>query len=132
MKLRYLVLAAVLGLSACASRGPAPKEISDGRCLAIADALKTLRVGDPLPRVKEVMGNPERTYRVTTTFGGKYDVLDYDTGLSSCARFMLDAPKRLTIMFDEQGRLISYGRTRFIPLQGASSVRLQGGAASGY
>ena len=126
-----LAVALVANLGACASRKPSA-DISDTRCTVMADALKTLRKGDPLPRVKEVLGQPQRTYRVTSTFGGRYDVMEYDTGLSPCARFLLDSPRSLRVMFDTNGQLASFGRTSFLPLQGATSVRVQGGAVSGF
>ena len=122
----YLVLAA-LPLAACAGK-KLPPAISEGQCLSYADGLKTLRKGDPLPRVKEVMGTPSRSYRTTTTFGGRYDVLEYDTGDTPCTRYVLDSPHKLVLMFDAQGQLLKHGNGSFIPLRGATSNRVKTGA----
>jgi hypothetical protein len=116
----------VLPLAACAGQ-KAPPPIGEGQCFGYADGLKTLRKGDPLPRVKEVMGPPSRQYRTTTTFGGRYDVLEYDTGDTPCSRFVLDAPRKLVLLFNEQGQLISHGNGQILPLRGATSNRIQGG-----
>jgi hypothetical protein len=121
----YLVLAA-LPLAACAGK-KLPPAISEGQCLGYADGLKTLRKGDPLPRVKEVMGPPSRSYRTTTTFGGRYDVLEYDTGDTPCTRYVLDAPRKLVLLFNAQGQLTNHGNAPFTPLRGATSNRIKAG-----
>ncbi|MBI1309172.1 MAG: hypothetical protein GC129_04900 [Proteobacteria bacterium] len=100
--------------------------LSDGQCMSIADSLKTLRKGEPLPRVVEVLGEPARTYRVIAPFGTKYDVIEYDVGGTPCARMVLNAPKKLEIVFDEHGGMLGSGRNFFTRLQRATAVRLEG------
>lgn len=111
-------------LVACAGAPSTKRGISDAQCMGIASSLQTLQAGDPLPRVKEVLGKPSRSYRVGTTWGGKRDVLEYDTGRTPCASYLLNSPLKLVLQFDQQGRLMSYGRNKFIPIQGATSVRM--------
>jgi hypothetical protein len=112
-----------LVLVACASAPSSKRGISDAQCMGLASSLQTLQAGDPLPRVKEVLGKPSRSYRVGTTWGGKRDVLEYDTGRTPCVSYLLNSPLKLVLQFDQQGRLMSYGRTKFMPIQGATSVR---------
>jgi len=118
------VLLAALPLAACAGKKEMPP-ISEGQCFGYADGLKTLRKGDPLPRVQEVMGPPSRSYRTTNTFGRDYDVLEYYTGDTPCTRFVLDAPRKLVLLFDNQGGLISHGNRQPFLLGGATSNRIQ-------
>jgi len=125
--MKFWPLVFLLPLTACAGRAPAPAPISESQCLGLADSLKTIRVGDPLPRVKEILGTPGLSYRTTTTFGGKYDVLELYTGDSPCTRYMLDSPHKLVLLFDTQGRYIGHGQKRFLPLRGATSNRLSHG-----
>ncbi|MCA3244090.1 MAG: hypothetical protein INF43_02150 [Alphaproteobacteria bacterium] len=127
MKLWWLL--ALVPLAACSST-PAKRNLSDAQCMGMASALQTLQRGDPLPRVQEVLGKPSRSYRVVSGLGRRADVLEYDTGRTPCASYLLDAPQKLVLQFDEQGGLKSYGRTKFLPVQGASTVRT--GGVGGY
>ena len=125
--MKWFLLALALPLAACAGHKPMPG-LPESQCLAMADNLKTLKKGDPLPRVREVMGVPSREYRTTSTFGGKYDVLEYDTGDTPCTRYLLDSPHKLVLMFDTKGQFIGHGSKRFLPLRGATSNRVKTGA----
>jgi hypothetical protein len=116
---------ALAPLAACSSVPVAPR-FTDAQCMGFASALQTLQIGDPLPRVQEVLGTPSRQYQAIRGLGRRADVLEYDTGRTPCASFLLDAPHKLVLQFDGQGRLASYGRTGFLPFQGASIVQLRG------
>ncbi len=123
---KYVVLALIPLLAACSSAPSVKRGISDAQCMGLASSLQTLQAGDPLPRVKQVLGKPSRSYRVGTTWGGKRDILEYDTGRTPCASYLLNSPLKLVLQFNDQGQLMSYGRNKFVPIQGASSVRLGG------
>ncbi len=118
----WLLLAAVL-LAGC---GSAPKNtrFSDAECMGLANTLQTLKLGDPLPRVQEVLGPPSRSYRVVSGLGRRGNILEYKTGNTPCASYLLDSPQKLVLQFDDFGRLIRYGRTGFVPIQGASTVSM--------
>jgi hypothetical protein len=122
-----LTLCLAIGLAvsvASCSKRLTPRDISDIECMSIADTLQTLQIGDPLPRVVEVLGPPSRTYRSLTTFGSRYDTLEYDTGTSPCAQYLLNSPRVMALVFDSHGQLIGYGRKRMMPMRSATSVRL--------
>lgn len=120
-------LVVALAVGACSSRTKPPVyTMSNGECMSIADTLKTLRVGDELPRVAQVMGQPSRSYRVVAPFGRTYDVMEYDVGQTACAKTVLNAPKKLEIVFDEKGQLSGFGRSYFRRVQAATLVRVQG------
>lgn len=121
--LAVAAVAAALPLAACASK-PEPKMISDNQCLGVADALKTLQPGDPLPRVVQVVGKPDRTYRVRAPFGRSYDVIEYDVGKTSCAAVLLNSVNKLSILFDEKGGMVGSGRDMFRRLQQATAVHV--------
>lgn len=127
--MRLWPLLFILPLVGCGS-GVTQRGMSDAQCMGMANALQTLQRGDPLPRVKEVLGKPSRSYRVVSGLGRRSDVLEYDTGRTPCASYLLDAPQKLVLQFDDRGGLKSYGRTKFVPIQGASGVRI--GGVGGY
>lgn len=118
-------LAPVVALLALAGCGSTPTYMSDSQCLSMANALQTLRMGDELPRVIQVMGKPARTYRVrgSSFLGHTFDVLAYETTGTACSRIVLDSPRELHLMFDEHGRLVSMGNAKFFSLQKATDVR---------
>ncbi len=117
-----------VAMAGCSSSRVQPRAISDNECMGMADALQTLKVGDSLPRVAEVLGPPSRTYRTLTTFGTRFDALEYDTGTTPCAQYLLNAPRTLVVLFDPNGQLIGYGKKRLLqPLQSATSVKLNEG-----
>lgn len=115
-----------LFVAACGSK-PEPVVLTDNQCIGAADTIKTLQQGDPLPRVVQVLGKPDRTYRVYAPFGRKYDVIEYKTGDSSCAKILLNAHnKKLAILFDEQGGMVGSGADVYRRMQQATTVRVTG------
>lgn len=102
--LRLLLLAPVALLAAaCGSSVKMP--VYDGGCIGWQDDMHTLKAGDELPRVMQVLGAPQRMYRVGST-----DVLEYVVGATPCTRVLLGAKgDRLRLTFDGQGRFT--GRT---------------------
>lgn len=122
-----ILLASVLALGACSSRSKAPVKpaMTDAQCMGFADAMQTLREGDELPRVVQVLGQPSRTYRAFAPFGKQYDVLEYDTSGVHCAKILLQAPKKIEVTFDAQGKLVGVGRKTFLRLQRATATRLE-------
>lgn len=117
-------LAAAVLLAGCGGSAPPPVVMTDNQCIGVADAFKTLQQGDPLPRVVQVIGTPDRTYRVYAPLGRKYDVIEYDVGQSSCARILLNSTKKLAILFDEHGGMVGSGRDMYRRLQQATTVRV--------
>lgn len=111
-------------LAGCGGSAPPPVVMTDNQCIGVADAFKTLQQGDPLPRVIQVIGQPDRHYRVYAPFGRKYDVIEYDVGNSSCARILLNSVKKLAILFDEQGGMVGSGRDMYLRLQQVTTVRV--------
>jgi len=75
--------------------------------MGMADDLKTLKKGDELPRVLQVLGTPKRAYRVDPWFGSAYDVLEYEISEENCARVLLGGQlKALRVVFDNKGRYL--------------------------
>ncbi|NBV54783.1 MAG: hypothetical protein EBR79_03625 [Proteobacteria bacterium] len=125
--LRLALLALPLLLIACGStKLPVKPAMTDAQCMGFADAMQTLREGDELPRVVQVLGQPSRTYRTFAPFGRQYDVLEYDTSGVPCAKILLRAPKKIEVTFDAQGKLVGVGRKFFLTLQRATATRIEG------
>lgn len=121
-----MVLAMAVGLSACGGT-PIVRPDRGYNCIGIADDLKTLRVGDELPRVIQVMGMPEAASRTSSWFGREYDVLEYKVGENPCVKAVLHADKKgiLRVVFDGKGQYVGageevyqgYRRTWFVKTQ---------------
>jgi outer membrane protein assembly factor BamE (lipoprotein component of BamABCDE complex) len=109
------VTVAVAGALAGCSSTPTKELMPDGQCVALADSLKTLRPGDELPRVVEVLGKPTETYHLQGSylFSKPYDVLVYDTTGSACGRILLNSPQALHLLFNSEGRLIAQSGEKF-------------------
>lgn len=118
----------VLVLAACGTRMSKPEKpgMTNSACMGMADSLKTLRQGDELPRVVQVLGQPKRVYRVVAPFGKTYDVAEYDVGNSPCARLVLNSNKTLQVVFDAEGRFVGSGKGWFRTMQAATAVRVKG------
>lgn len=100
---RLGVLAVAAVVAGCGS-APKPVSLYDGKCMGMADDLKSLRMGDELPRVLQVMGMPSKSYRVGF-FGPRADVLEYDVGNAPCARTLLGAvDSKIFLHFNGEGR----------------------------
>jgi len=121
--LAVMVLAAV-GMAGCGSR-PIPIPNTGRNCLGTADDLKTLRVGDELPRVVQVLGMPNRSYRAYSPFGRSYDVLEYDVGSSACARAVLHVDEKMQVVFDSKGQYVGSGGEAFMRFRRATTVRVE-------
>lgn len=117
-----MLLAIGLVLSGCASK--VEKVAAPGRCMALADALATLRVGDDLPRVRQVLGVPTKTYRARTSLGSR-DVLEYNVGQGPCAQQLLGGRRNgdVQVVFDRDGRFEGFGRPGFFRMIQASTGR---------
>lgn len=97
-----LVLAGVMMVAGCGSARTA--SLYDGKCMGMADDLKSLRMGDELPRVVQVLGMPTRSYRISL-FGPRADVLEYQVGDSPCSRTLLGANEdKIYLHFNKDGR----------------------------
>lgn len=122
--MRYVVLA--LGLVALVGCGRAPQPVTHAsNCLGLADDLKTLHVGDELPRVVQVLGMPKKAYRAYSPFGRSYDVLEYDVGKSGCARAVLHIDDKLQVIFDGNGQYVGYGDEAFMRFRRATTLRVE-------
>lgn len=103
MRMVYGWLLAAVAVAGCGS-DPKPVSLYDGRCMGMADDLKSLRMGDELPRVIQVLGMPQKSYRVGF-FGPRADVLEYDVGDGPCGRTMLGATEsKVYLHFNGEGR----------------------------
>jgi hypothetical protein len=125
---RGLALVGVVVLAGCGSRMSPPEKLgmSNNACIGMADSLKSLRVGDELPRVVQVLGQPKRVYRVIAPFGRAYDVSEYDVGETPCARLVLNSGKKLQVVFDDEGRYVGAGKSWYRTMQAATLVRVKG------
>lgn len=119
-----LVVFGALALNACGGNPP-PVTSYDGKCIGLADDLKTLHEGDELPRVVQVLGMPTRSYRAFSPFGHAYDVMEYDVGGSPCARAVLHIDKSLQVVFDTKGRYVGSGGDAFMRFRRATTVRIE-------
>lgn len=119
-----ILLVLTAGLAACGSSLP-PVASYDGKCIGMADDLKTLRTGDELPRVIQVIGWPTRSYRAYSPFGHSYDVLEYDIGGSPCTRAVLHIDKKLQVIFDNKGGYVGSGDESFMRFRRATTVRVE-------
>lgn len=123
------VLVCAVVLAGCGSRMSPPEKtgMTNNDCMGMADSLKTLRKGDELPRVVQVLGQPVRVYRVVAPFGKGYDVAEYDVGDTPCARLVLNSSKkRLQVVFDERGGFLGYGKSWYRTMVAATLVRVNG------
>ena len=123
MKYGYAALMGVVVLAACG--GSNPPIIPASSCLGLADDLKTLREGDELPRVVQVMGIPKKAYRAFSPFGRSYDVLEYEVPKSACARAVLHINEKLQIIFDSHGQYVGHGDAAFMRFRRATTVRVE-------
>jgi hypothetical protein len=118
-----MVLAATASLVAC-GRAPIKQPDRGYNCIGIADDLKTLRTGDELPRVVQVLGMPDAASRTSSWFGREYDVLEYKVGENPCVKAVLHADEKgvMRVVFDGKGGYVgagehvyqSYRRTWFV------------------
>lgn len=118
------LLATAAFVSSCGSK-PLPVPKMGVNCIGMADDLKTLRVGDELPRVVQVIGAPNRGYRAYSPFGRSYDVLEYDVGKTPCARAVLHSDGKLQVIFDNKGRYVGSGGEEFMKFRRATTVRVE-------
>lgn len=109
------LLVLLVAVSATACGRPPMQKVNHraSNCIGLMDDLKTLRVGDELPRVVQVMGLPDKAERSRSLFGTRHDVLVYklaDTNV--CARTMLDIEEdeNLMLAFDGKGGYVGYGQ----------------------
>ena len=84
-------------------RAAIPLKNTNGGCISMADTVKTLRIGDELPRVVQVLGMPSRGSRAYGIFGRNYDVIEYDITPSACFKSLLDSEKAVRVVFDAKG-----------------------------
>ena len=124
--MRYVAggILVALALAGC-TRAPVPLPATHGRCVSMADTVKTLRTGDELPRVVQVLGMPSRGYRAFSPFGRIYDVLEYDVTPSACYKAMLDAVDKVQVVFDGQGRYVGTGRDAARRMKRVTTVRVE-------
>lgn len=103
-------------LAACAGEAPVIMPGAATNCLGWADAASTLRPGDELPRVVQVMGMPKRSFRVSSG----YDVLEYQVGDGTCQQNVLNAKPgengtaTVELWFDGNGQYLGYNRSKTI------------------
>ncbi len=112
MRPAVLVLMAVLafGVTACGRAKPLERPGRGYNCVGFSDDLKTLEIGDELPRVIQVLGMPAKAYRASGMVGRSHDVLEYKVGDSACAKVVLRSKKgMLPVVFDAKGQYVGYG-----------------------
>jgi outer membrane protein assembly factor BamE (lipoprotein component of BamABCDE complex) len=114
----------VIVLSGC-GRAAIPLKPTNGGCISMADTVKTIRVGDELPRVVQVLGMPNRGYRVFSPFGKMYDVIEYDITPSTCYKVMLDADDKVQVYFDKQGKYVGTGGETARKMRRVTTVRVE-------
>lgn len=124
--LSLTLLAVAGGLAAC-GRAPIRQPDRGYNCIGVADDLKTLRVGDELPRVIQVLGMPSKAYRVYSPFGRSYDVLQYDVGESPCAKAVLHARRKgmMPVVFDAKGQYVGAGDDVYMRFRRSTLVRTE-------
>jgi hypothetical protein len=111
--LSLMPLLGVAMLAACG--GGVTKPVYDGGCIGWQDDIHTLKPGDELPRVMQVLGPPQRMFRA-----GSRDVLEYTVGESACTRVLLGAKgDRIRLSFDAQGRYVGQTNTGYGWLSGS-------------
>ena len=123
MRYGYLALLGVIAMAGCGRA--APPITPAGNCIGLADDLKTLQVGDELPRVVQVLGMPKRSFRAYSPFGRSYDVLEYPVQPSPCMRAVLHVNDKLQIVFDGHGQYVGYGDEAFMRFRRATTVRVE-------
>ncbi len=120
-----LMAVVALGAAGCGKR-PMQRVDRGYNCIGFADDIKTLQVGDELPRVVQVLGMPFRAYRAYSPFGRNYDVLEYKVGESACAKTVLRSKKdMLPVVFDAQGRYIGSGEEAYTRFRRATTTRVE-------
>lgn len=102
------LLVGMVVLSGC-GRAALPIKSNNGGCVSMADTVKTIRVGDELPRVVQVLGMPNRGSRAFGLTGRMYDVIEYDITPSACYKTMLDSEKTVHVVFDSKGKYMGVG-----------------------
>lgn len=125
--MKYVLIPAIVAVALVGcSNGNRPVRAPLGvNCLGMADDLKTLKVGDELPRVMQVLGEPQRMYRAYSPFGNSYDVMEYDTGNTPCVKAVLHAGKKLQVVFDSKGQFVGAGDNAAFIIKRATTVRVQ-------
>lgn len=124
MRRAGLVMLAVLVVAGC-GRAAVPLPPNSGRCISMVDSIKTLRKGDELPRVVQVLGMPARGYRVFSPFGRIHDVLEYDVAPSACFKGMLGADNVVHVVFDGKGEYMGAGEVAYKKVRRVSMVRVE-------
>lgn len=128
MRPLVLGLMAVLafGVTACGRNKPVERPDRGYNCIGFSDDIKTLKVGDELPRVMQVLGTPKRAYRVYSPFGRSYDILEYQVGDSACAKTILRGRKGfLPVIFDANGQYVGAGEETYSRFRRSSFTRIQ-------
>ena len=123
--LTTLALLVAVSAASC-GRKPQPKIDRGYNCIGFADDIKTLRKGDELPRVVQVLGMPSKAYRAFGIFGPVYDVLEYNAGVNPCVKALLHSKKgNVQVVFDGQGRYVGYGDAAFAGFRKATVISRQ-------
>lgn len=121
-----LMAVVALGVTACGRSKPLPRAERGYNCIGFADDLKTLKTGDELPRVVQVLGMPNRAYRAYSPFGRNYDVLEYKVGDTACVNALLRGRKGfLPVVFDAKGQMVGYGEEVYTRFRRATLTRVE-------
>ncbi len=118
------LMVSVVVLAGC-GRTAMPLKSNNGGCVSMADTVKTLRVGDELPRVVQVLGMPSRGYRAYSPFGKMYDVIEYDITPSACYKVMLGADDKVQVYFDKEGKYVGTGGVTAHKMRRVTTVRIE-------
>ena len=120
----FLMLAMVVMLAACGRSMPIKMPNPNGGCVGFSDNVHSLREGDELPRVVQVLGYPDKAYRGYSLFGRVYDVLEYKITPSSCYMAMLDSRKDMVkVVFDKHGEYLGTGDKVLSQAKGFWTIR---------
>lgn len=120
-----LMAVLAFGVVAC-GRKPMQRPDRGYNCIGFADDVKTLKTGDELPRVIQVLGAPARAYRAYSPFGRNYDVLEYKVGDSPCAKTLLRSRKGyMPVIFDAKGQYVGAGEEAYTRFRRATTVRVE-------
>ncbi len=103
-----VLMVGLVVLSGC-GRAAIPIKSNNGGCVSMADTVKTLRIGDELPRVVQVLGMPNRGSRAFGFTGRMYDVIEYDITPSACYKTLLDSEDKVKVVFDSKGKYMGIG-----------------------
>lgn len=123
-RLGTVLMVGLVVVSGC-GRAAMPLKSNNGGCVSMADTVKTLRTGDELPRVVQVLGMPSRGYRVFSPFGKTYDVIEYDITPSACYKTMLGADDKIQVFFDKHGKYVGTGGDTARKMRSVTTVRIQ-------